>query len=71
MIDWISVSDKFPDSDCMAYVCNSRCSRDCFLVIFDSYRKVWRQYDPKLYNHPALEVTHYIELPYCGPLEDL
>lgn len=63
-MDWIDIKERKPESDCMAYVMNSRGSSCAFVVLYDKRWDVWKIYDPKAYNHPCVDVTHWCPLPY-------
>lgn len=65
MSEWISVSKHGkPKKECMTYVTNSRANCDCFLAIYNLCQDTFVLYDPTIYHHPAIEVTHYVILPY-------
>ncbi len=64
-MDWISVAKNGkPKEDCMTYVMNSRSNGDCFIAIYSKNYDTFKLYDPKMYHHPCIEVTHYVILPY-------
>lgn len=47
----------------MCYVINSRGGEGAFLALYDPRRHVFKMYDPQLYNHPCIDVTHWYPLP--------
>jgi hypothetical protein len=48
----------------MCYVSNIRSSGEGYLAIYDPNRDIFTQYDPSMFFHPVLDVTHYVELPW-------
>jgi hypothetical protein len=70
MSEWINIKDKKPEEHCTCYVMNCKEGGGCFITLYDVGRNTFRLYDPKMYDHPCLEVTHYIVLPYMFIDED-
>ncbi len=65
MTDWKSIKqDGKPVIHCMCYVCNIRSGSHCFVAIYDPHCDIFTEYDPHVYFHPALDVTHYVQLPW-------
>lgn len=60
---WTTIEEGYPERDCVAYVCNSRHSAVAWIVIYDAQRKTFTHYNPEHWDHPPIEVTHWIELP--------
>jgi len=60
---WISVKDRLPDTDCMVYVVNNRGGEGAFVCMYQKHYNVFKLYDPKLYNHPCVDATHWYPLP--------
>lgn len=52
-----------PEDDCLCYVTNIHCGGGSYLALYSKYRDFFWLYDPKAWDHPALDVTHYIVLP--------
>jgi hypothetical protein len=61
---WIP-RDKKPKTDCICYVTNTRAGSYCFITMYDKKYDIFRQYNPNIREHPALDVTHYIVLPWA------
>ncbi len=48
----------------MVYVMNERGGEGAFLCMYQLQDDVFKQYDPKMYNHPCLDVTHWYPVPF-------
>jgi hypothetical protein len=65
MSEWLSIKkDGKPKEDCTCYVMNSRANCDCCIATYRKHYEVFVLYDPKSSSHPAIDVTHYVILPY-------
>ncbi len=62
-MNWISVKDGKPTGCQMCYVTNFRSGTNCFLALYEKHYDIFRMYDPKMYDHPPIDVTHYVVLP--------
>ena len=62
-MEWNRYPETKPPNDQMCYVCHERAGMDCFLAIYWPKYNIFRLYDPRNYDHPALDVTHWIPLP--------
>lgn len=60
---WISIKEKKPENDCRAYVMNERGGAVAFIALYRKRDDIFKQYDPNLYDHPCIEVTHWYPLP--------
>ena len=63
IMKWISIKDKKPETDCTCYVMNSRGGDGAFIALYQKYHNIFKMYDPKMYNHPCIDVTHWYPLP--------
>lgn len=70
-MEWISVIKEKPKHDQICYVVNVKASLGCFLAIYHHNWDYFQLYEPTLYNHPAIEVTHWIPLPPPPRREDV
>ncbi len=68
--DWIEYPNRKPKHDCTCYVANSKAGLDCFVALYVARWDIFREYNPQRYHSPALEVTHYVILPYAPQLEN-
>lgn len=62
-MEWNDVKEIKPDRDIVCYVYNCRWG-GAFQAIYHKSDDVFVQYDPKMHDHPCLDVTHWIELPH-------
>lgn len=70
MIEWKTIKkDGKPQEPCMCWINNIRAGTECHIAIYDPIRDIFKEYNPQSYSHPALEVTHYVQIPYA-PMEE-
>lgn len=62
--EWVNIKDKKPDSDGPCFVMNCRGGEGGFIAIYQKGYDVFKLYDPNIYNHPCIDVTHWVPLPY-------
>lgn len=61
---WISVKKRKPEEDCLCWVMNCRGGEGGFICMYQKRYDVFKIYDPQMYNHPCVDVTHWCILPY-------
>lgn len=63
-MEWINAKEKKPDKMCVCWVTNNKYyPNTTFEALYHPPHDVWIQYGPASYEHPCLEVTHYIIKP--------
>jgi len=60
---WVPYDLQPPVMDTVCYVTNANYSSNCFIALYQANYKVFVLYDPKMHNHPCLDVTHWVGLP--------
>ena len=61
-ICWTPVATK-PKQDCKCVVIHTSGFMAHTFALYDKRSDTYRQYDPRLYEHSTLEITHYLILP--------
>lgn len=62
-MDWFCIKDKKPDKDITAYVTNIKAGVNCYVALYNKDCDYFILYNPSIYEKPAIEVTHWMELP--------
>jgi|WetSurMetagenome_2_1015567.scaffolds.fasta_scaffold1031675_1 hypothetical protein len=62
-MEWISVKDRKPATDLVAYVCNVNFGYACWVALYSTYNDTFQLSSPSLSTNPPMEITHWIELP--------
>lgn len=70
MTEWKSIKEYGkPDDHCLCYINNVLAGMDCFLALYNPDRETFIEYDPTRYHKAALDVTHYVQLPWAPKKE--
>ncbi len=64
MSEWISVEDRKPETDQLCYVYNERWSVCGFIAMYHLRYDSFVLQNMTMYDIPALDVTHWVPLPY-------
>jgi len=60
---WISVKERLPDEDKEVCVINNKYGHERLFALFYKRAKVFRWYQPQVYQTIILDVTHWIDIP--------
>ncbi len=63
-MEWISVKDQLPEHEGSFWVKNDKGWMNGVVALYYPDQQVFVNYDPGMYNHFTLDVTHWVELPY-------
>lgn len=65
-MEWTEYSKKKPENSRLCYVTNTKKGPYCFIAIYYSENDTFEEYatDRSYPQRPALEITHWVELPH-------
>ncbi len=60
---WINVKDEKPKTDLCCWGSNVRAGTNIWKCIYIKNWDVFRLDNPEVYEHPPIDITHWIEIP--------